>query len=1120
MPQQQDLIGAIRPTLFLGLGGTGKEVLLRVRRKFYERLGVLGLPCTAYLWLDTDTRDFLATGEKIDESFSAVTFQPNEQIELLSGSVKDDLSQIFTSRDPWRHIHRWLPPEVQRFGNEIADGAGGVRTVGRLTYFHHFADKINPMLSEVLDSVRTQDKINKTKKFFEERKLGAVDILDSATQVVLVSSLAGGTGCGTFLDASFHLRHLMQHRGVPIERIIGMLFMPNIFYASAATNDEVALRSFGNAYAALKELEFYTLRLGNAEEDLSVDFKVEWERDKELSVQGPPFAISYIMEMKNEGAIPMEPKHRPEVFDVVAESLFLDFMPGPFSTAKRSHYSNVAQNLAGATGTNIAFEDVVLPQAFARRYASCGMSKIEIPVDQVKAACASHLAYAIAAYINRDSGDPRIGDNVRGDMARLELDANGFVKQFGTEWKDAIRSSLGAVIPKSGMATMDKVDELDRQIKEAETRMVNAEGADPVRWGSGIQMVRNQTGAVTQKVNEVLLRWVRETLENDSRGLKALVSERKEGQSDSRDGYLRYMLEYLKDLYAASRPGVASALDQRIAEANGDAKYYSTRRDSILMELRQAVRSTGLVILRRGDWVKETLLQRLREAEEQYCLASVERCVLECAKKVAEAAVEGLSRRRQPLEALSTAVAAAAQKSLEAYDKQLSIGEGVLLIQFFDRANDWPRFYRLDVNEQNQPMEVDPRTEYRKFLTHGLPKPPTGEATLWDLVELFARKGERELRSKLRAYAENRFWVDFEAHPRQIDVLSHPQMTANWEFSIERLVRSAMPLARRDKMLGGRAVSVRKIAYVGVPRVGSGSSQDESFIDDVTKQLVAKMGLSATDISVQPTGKPSEVYLYMVVYAFPLSSLPVVTRDCHTAYHDFYRALASQRITDAKHQIPLHLDARWEGKFEDLVVYDDAVAQQIKEAHEVLLFGALLKVLEVTDEQGRTEYQYNSGPPFYKQRALGAKREAVDFLQSDRRQREEFRQTVLGREQLLKDKALETYYWALQYLSRAGDFQEGSTERTLLEQRVGQVYTRLAKAGVAQAALDVRAGAPVEDSKEKTGDVKAKAEADRAKAKAEAEFAKSKIDGEVEWSCGLPILKGAEKWTPTGASAS
>jgi len=1115
MPDQQDLkVGAIRPTLFLGLGGTGKEVLLRVRRKFYERLGVMGLPCTAYLWLDTDTRNCLAVGEKIDETFSAVAFQPDESVELLSGSVKEDLSQIFTSRDPWRHIHRWLPPEVQRYGNEISDGAGGVRTVGRLTYFHHFADKINPMLSEAIDSVRGHDRINRTKKFFEERKLGAVDILDSATQIVLVSSLAGGTGCGTFLDAAFHLRNLAQKGGVPIERIISMLFMPNIFYPNAATNNELALRSFGNAYAALKELEYYTLRLPNTEEDFSVDFKVEWERDKELQVQGPPFAISYILEMKNEGAIPMEPRHRPEVFDVVAESLFLDFMPGPFSTAKRSHYSNVAQSLSTTSGTNIAFEEVVLPQAFARRYASCGMSKIEIPVDQVKAACASHLAYAIAAYINRDSGDPRIGENVRGDMARLELDANGFEKQFGAEWKDAIRSGMGAVIPKSGMATMDKVDDLERQIKEAEERLINAEGSDPVRWGSAIQMVRNQTGAVTQKVNEILLRWVRDTLENDSRGLKALVSERKESQADSRDGYLRHMLEYLKDLYAPSRPGVASALDQMIAEASGDAKYYAGRRDGILMEIRQAVRSKGLVILRRAEWVKEALLQRLREAEEQFCLASVERCVLECAKKVAEAAVDGLSKRRQPLEALSTAVAAGAQKFLEAYEKQLSFGEGVLLIQFFDRATDWPRFYRLDVNEQGQALEVDPRTEYRKFLTHGLPRPATGEATLWDLVELFIRKGERELRSKLRAYAENRFWVDFEAHPRQIDVLSHPQMTENWEFAIERLARSAMPLARRDKTLGGRSVQVEKKAYVGVPGVGSGS-QDEAFIEDVKKHLVAKMGMSDRDIDVQPTGKPYEVYLYMVVYAFPLSSLPVVTRDCHTAYHDFYRTLSSQR-----NQIPLHLDSRWEGKFEDLVVYDDATAQQIKEAREVLLFGALLKVLEVTDQQGRPEYQYNSGPPFYKQRALGSKREAVDSLQNDRRQREEFRQTVLGREQLLKDKGLETYYWALQYLSRAGDFPDRSTELTLLEQRIGQVYARLTKAGVAQGALDLRTGAPADDAKDHTGDAKAKAEADRTKAKAEAEFARSKIKDDVVWSCGLPILKDVEKWLPTSATAT
>jgi hypothetical protein len=200
-------------------------------------------------------------------------------------------------------------------------------------------------------------------------------------------------------------------------------------------------------------------------------------------------------------------------------------------------------------------------------------------------------------------------------------------------------------------------------------------------------------------------------------------------------------------------------------------------------------------------------------------------------------------------------------------------------------------------------------------------------------------------------------------------------------------------------------------------------------------------------------------------------------------------------------------------------VYDDATAQQIKEAREVLLFGAILRVLEVTDEQGRPEYQYNSGPPFYRQRALGLKREAVDSLQNDRRQRDEFRQTVLGREQLLKDKALGTYYWALHYLSRAGEFQDGSTELALLEQRIGQVHARLVKSGVAESALDVRAGTPAEDPKQKSTNAKEKAEAERAKIKTEAEFAKSKIDGEVEWSCGLPILKDVQAWTSTSASA-
>src|SRR5829696_1104784 len=104
----QESPGAIRPTLFIGLGGTGKEVLLRLRRKFYERFGEPGLPCVSYLWLDTDTGDKMAQGEPMDEIFRAVTFKDPERIALLTGKVAEDLGGVFYNRSQYSHVHNWL----------------------------------------------------------------------------------------------------------------------------------------------------------------------------------------------------------------------------------------------------------------------------------------------------------------------------------------------------------------------------------------------------------------------------------------------------------------------------------------------------------------------------------------------------------------------------------------------------------------------------------------------------------------------------------------------------------------------------------------------------------------------------------------------------------------------------------------------------------------------------------------------------------------------------------------------------------------------------------------------------------------------------------------------------
>jgi hypothetical protein len=178
MPLERDVPGGfVRPTLFLGLGGTGKEVLLRLRRKFYDALGVPGLPCTAYLWLDTDMRDCMAAGEKIGDKYAPVAFCQEEKIALLEGPVGADLANVVDNPEHWPHVHEWLYPEVARYGTQIADGAAAVRALGRLTYFNHFRE-IDMRLNAMIARLSAFESITATKAFFKARNMGTPDFPD------------------------------------------------------------------------------------------------------------------------------------------------------------------------------------------------------------------------------------------------------------------------------------------------------------------------------------------------------------------------------------------------------------------------------------------------------------------------------------------------------------------------------------------------------------------------------------------------------------------------------------------------------------------------------------------------------------------------------------------------------------------------------------------------------------------------------------------------------------------------------------------------------------------------------------------------------------------------------
>jgi hypothetical protein len=309
--------------------------------------------------------------------------------------------------------------------------------------------------------------------------------------------------------------------------------------------------------------------------------------------------------------------------------------------------------------------------------------------------------------------------------------------------------------------------------------------------------------------------------------------------------------------------------------------------------------------------------------------------------------------------------------------------------------------------------------------------------------------------------------------------------------NIDRMIRSAMPMVRREATLGGKALQVQRRAFLGVSELEG--PLYEGFIDEVRQRLIG-LGYIVQDISVQPTEKPWEVYLYLVSYAFPLPALPIVKTDCHKAYFDFHQALRYAQIGEKRYHIPLHLSAAWEGKFEDLMVYTDEEARQVKEAREVVLFGPILKVLSAKEVQNRVEYGYKLGAPFFRVTPLGPKREAIEAL----RDKEELRQTLLRaierKEREIDSAQLTAYYWVIQYLLSGSVYPASSPEHKLLSDRLERINKELIDQHNVQKTDLSFDGQP--ESRY-------------------AEIAKERAGGKVEWVNSMPILRELEVWTKT-----
>jgi hypothetical protein len=362
----------LRPTLFIGVGGTGMEVLLRVRRKILGTLwngqhgrtrveSLTDFPVAQFLHMDLDAGAVIDGGraQAEDLQYPLVKFQEDER--LVESFDLEKYSRDDDALEKYPHIKEWLtltPQKIRELKIDPGKGAGQVRSVSRLYLFDKYAklrDKIRLKLRTLKAGLDHREALDELGLRFEPGKF----------RVVVVASVAGGTGSGAFIDMGYLARWLAK-TDLGSDDVELMLFMPTGY---AAHNKD---RTEANGYSALMELE--AAMMGNK------GYVGRWDTYDQPTLHREPYSEVYLIDSGNLAA--QHTQNVNDVYQMVADALFEDFASGDFSRRKRSTAVNQAQfkNLPhDALVPRHRFPDMRL--SYSKRYSAFGQSTIDTRLE-------------------------------------------------------------------------------------------------------------------------------------------------------------------------------------------------------------------------------------------------------------------------------------------------------------------------------------------------------------------------------------------------------------------------------------------------------------------------------------------------------------------------------------------------------------------------------------------------------------------------------------------------------------------------------------------------------------------------------------------------------------------
>ena len=367
----------ILPTLVIGLGGTGYQVIKRLKQLFNKRYNNESLP-VRYLLVDTDLKTFLDDNIK-----------NSEKCQLRFGDgIKNTLDWAYNNPN-----FDWLPknPKITPdFFTSTDQGAGLVRPIGRMYLCKNaklLYDNLHTAKNDLVD-------LHKLLTDLGDTNLENID----RHKVYIVGSLAGGTGCGTFLDVAVMVSKIFNRDNT---NIIGMFTLESCYDDKLSSDLDAQNRSKANCYAALKELEFYMSSITNPE-DKKYTFK--YSNVGEIKLDRKLLDICYLLENKNEvGGVLTNIE---DIYDLCSLQLFQE-VGTTLGSQLRADYANFI----------CKDKDPVLKKD--RHFSTFSSSSMEFPAENLKKYCSLLLARDI---LNKLSNEMIIEEKVLNEEIRALAD--------------------------------------------------------------------------------------------------------------------------------------------------------------------------------------------------------------------------------------------------------------------------------------------------------------------------------------------------------------------------------------------------------------------------------------------------------------------------------------------------------------------------------------------------------------------------------------------------------------------------------------------------------------------------------------------------------------------------